>query len=61
MIIMCMKKNIEHSVDKYNKNDDGKASQRVIDRILELKDTDKIKVFKTENGILIKNIIKKQI
>jgi len=28
--------------DKYNKNDDGKASQRVIDRILELKDTDKL-------------------
>ena len=27
--------------NKYNKNDDGKASQRVIDRILELKDTDK--------------------
>ena len=28
--------------DKYNKMDDGKASQRVIDRILELKDTDKL-------------------
>ena len=28
--------------NKYNKNDDGKASQRVIDRILELKDTDKL-------------------
>ena len=28
--------------DKYNKNDDGKASQRVIDRILELKDKNKL-------------------
>ena len=28
--------------DKYNKNDDGKASKRVIDRILELKNTDKV-------------------
>jgi CDP-glycerol glycerophosphotransferase len=32
--------------DKYNKNDDGKASQRVIDRILELKDTDRVKSLK---------------
>ena len=28
--------------DKYNRMDDGKASQRVIDRILELKDTNRI-------------------
>jgi CDP-glycerol glycerophosphotransferase len=28
--------------DKYNNMDDGKASQRVIDRILELKETDKV-------------------
>lgn len=28
--------------DKYNEYDDGKASQRVINRILELKDTDKV-------------------
>jgi CDP-glycerol glycerophosphotransferase len=28
--------------DKYNKCDDGKASQRIIERILELKDTDKL-------------------
>jgi CDP-glycerol glycerophosphotransferase len=28
--------------DKYNKLDDGKASQRMIDRILELKDADKV-------------------
>ena len=27
--------------DKYNKNDDGKASERIIHRILELKNTDK--------------------
>ena len=32
--------------DKYNKNDDGKASYRVIDRILEIKDTDKVKFLK---------------
>ena len=29
-------------IDKYNKIDDGKASQRVIDQILKLKDTDKM-------------------
>ena len=28
--------------DKYNKNDDGKASKRVIDHIIELKSTDKV-------------------
>jgi CDP-glycerol glycerophosphotransferase len=28
--------------DKYNKYDDGKASQRIIERILELNDTDKL-------------------
>ena len=31
MIIIYMKKNTGHFRDKYNKIDDGKASQRVID------------------------------
>ncbi|MDP1552505.1 MAG: CDP-glycerol glycerophosphotransferase family protein [Methanobacteriaceae archaeon] len=33
-------------MDKYANHDDGKAAQRVIDRILELKDTDKVAAFK---------------
>ena len=32
--------------DKYNKMDDGKASQRVIDRILKLKNMDKLVILK---------------
>ena len=42
MIIVCMKRNTELSGTNIIKYDDGKASQRVIDRILELKDTDKV-------------------
>ena len=37
--------------DKYNRMDDGKASQRVIDRILELKNTNRIAQLRLENKI----------